>query len=245
MNSDACSSPSRDSTSIIRQTWDATADTYDAMWGHGLKTELETKAWTALLARMFPPDEPITIIDVGCGTGVISLLLAELGHDVVGLDLSSEMLHVCQAAADARGLTNLRLVVGDAERPPGSIGPADAVISRHVLWTLPRPEAAVKAWVGLTRPGGRVTSLDGLWSEEVDDRHLSHYPSDIDMCLPLRRVRSLDPARNLWRRAGLVDVMAEELCWLDQVEQAHMPEDQRMIFKHHTWYLVEGTRPLD
>ncbi|MGH3600650.1 MAG: class I SAM-dependent methyltransferase [Pseudonocardiaceae bacterium] len=172
-----------ESTSIIRRTWDATADTYDGIWGHGLKTELETKAWSALLARLFPPDEPISIIDVGCGTGVVSLLLAELGHDVIGLDLSSEMLRVCQSAGDARGLTNLRLVVGDAECLPDGIGPVDAIISRHVLWTLPRPEAAVRSWAKLTKPGGRVASLDGLWSPEVADRYLRHYPSDIDMCL--------------------------------------------------------------
>lgn len=231
------------STSIIRQTWDSDADTYDAMWGHGLKTALETKAWSTLLARMFPPAEPITIIDMGCGTGVLSLLLAELGHQVIGLDLSAEMLRVCQSRADARGLTNLHLIAGDAEHPPDDIGPADAVVSRHVLWTLRYPEAAIKAWVQLTKPGGRVTSLDGLWSAAAAD--FSHYPADIDMCLPLQRVRSLDPGRNLWRRAGLVDVMAEELNWLDRVEQSQMPQDQQEIFQHHTWYLVEGTRPIN
>ena len=230
-----------ETTSIIRQIWDAAADNYDSLWGHGLKTDLEAKAWSALLARLFPPDEPITIIDVGCGTGVLCLLLAELGHKVIGLDLSEKMLRVCQASADARALTNLRLVVGQAERPPTDIGPADAVISRHVLWTLPRPEAAVKAWIQLTKPGGRVIGLDGLWSGETSFRH---YPAEIDMCLPFGLVRSLDPARNLWRRAGLVDVMAEELCWIDQVEQSQMPDDQRAIHKHHTWYLVEGTRPV-
>lgn len=229
------------STSIIRRTWDAEAAGYDDMWGHGLKTELEINAWSSLLARMFPPDEPITIMDIGCGTGVLSLLLAELGHDVIGLDLSAEMIRVCQSQADSRGLTNVRLVVGDAERPPDGVGPADAIISRHVLWTLRYPESAVKSWVSLTKPGGRVTSLDGMWSDEAAD--FSHYPADIDMCLPLHRVRSLDPARNLWRRGGLTDVMAEELVWLDRVEQSQMPADQQLIYRHHTWYLIEGTRP--
>jgi SAM-dependent methyltransferase len=232
-------SPPED-TSAIRQKWDAAADTYDDMWGHGLKTDLETKAWSALFARLFPPDKPITIVDIGCGTGVVSLLLAGLGHEITGVDLSSQMLRVCQSAADARSLTNLHLVRGEAERPPAGIGPADAVISRHLLWTLPRPEAAVKAWAELTRPGGRVISLDGLWTGQMD---FSLYPPEIDMCLPLHRVRSLDPARNLWRRAGLVDVMAEELCWIDRVEQSQMPEDQQAIYKNHSWYLVEGTRP--
>ena len=75
----------------------------------------------------------------------------------------------------------------------------------------------MKAWVQLTKPGGRVIGLDGLWSGETSFRH---YPAEIDMCLPFGLVRSLDPARNLWRRAGLVDVMAEELCWIDQIEQS-------------------------
>jgi SAM-dependent methyltransferase len=232
---------SEETTSIIRRAWDAVADSYDSFWGHGLKTDLEARTWSALLARLFPPDEPITIIDVGCGTGVLSLLLAELGHKVIGLDLSEPMLRVCQATAGARALTSLRLVLGQAEHPPADIGPADAVISRHVLWTLPRPDVAVKAWIELTRPGGRVISLDGLWSGERDFRH---YPSEIDMCLPFRRVRSLDPVRNLWRQAGLADVMAEELSWIDQVEQSQMPDDQKAIYKDHTWYLVEGTRPV-
>jgi hypothetical protein len=69
------------------------------------------------------------------------------------------------------------------------------------------------------------------------------YRSGIDMCLPFRHVRSLDPARNLWRRAGLADVTAEELRWIDQVGQSQMPDDQRAIYKDHTWYLVEGIRP--
>jgi SAM-dependent methyltransferase len=207
MTSEASPATPSEETAVIRQVWDAAAGSYDSLWGHGLKTDLEVKAWSALLARLFPPGQPITIIDVGCGTGVLCLLLAELGHQVIGFDLSEEMVRVCQATADARALTSLRLVAGQAGRPPAGIGPADAVISRHVLWTLPRPEAAVKAWVELTRPGGRVVSLDGLWSGQADFRH---YPAEIDMCLPFRCVRSLDPAPNLWRRAGLVDVMAEE-----------------------------------
>ncbi len=57
-------------------TWDANADTYDGTWGHGLKTDQERLAWSSLLSRMFPPSESLTIIDVGCGTGVVALLLA-------------------------------------------------------------------------------------------------------------------------------------------------------------------------
>jgi hypothetical protein len=48
--------PSSEETSIIRQIWDAAANSYDSLWGHGLKTDLEAKAWSALLARLFPPD---------------------------------------------------------------------------------------------------------------------------------------------------------------------------------------------
>jgi ubiquinone/menaquinone biosynthesis C-methylase UbiE len=225
---------------IVRGVWDAAARTYDETWGHGLRSELEARAWAALLARLLPPERPVTIADIGCGTGVIALTLAELGHSVVAVDFSEAMLEVCGEAAARRGLTNVRLVPGEAEHPPAGVGPVDAVVSRHLLWTLFNPEAAVRAWVGLVRPGGRVLAFDALWSGPID---FHHYPDRLDLLLPLLHVASLDPLRNLWRRAGLVEVMAEELRWIDRVERLEMPEDQRRIWEDHAWYLVEGTRP--
>lgn len=227
----------------MQQYWDATAERYASRELFN-SNSAQREAWTSLLARTFPPAEPLTILDVGCGSGFVTLSLAELGHRVVGLDLSPEMLRVCRAEADARGLTNVTLVAGGAEHPPGDIGPVDAVVSRHVLWTLPWPEQAVTAWVGLTRPGGRVIGIDSLWSPElIAATSGADYPSEVTRFLPLLHARDLQPARNLWRRAGLENVMVERLAWLDAVLRTESPSDAAMMYRDVSFFLVEGTRP--
>lgn len=228
----------------MRQYWDATAEGYASL-DHFNSNDSHRRAWSLLLARMFPSAEPKTILDVGCGPGFVALSLAELGHQVVGLDISPEMLRVCRAAADARGLTNLTLVLGEAEHPPPDIGPVDAVISRHVLWTLPWPEQAVRAWTALTRPGGRVVAIDSLWSPQlISDLGDGDYPTEVTRFLPLLHARDLNPARNVWLRAGLGAVMAERLAWIDEVLRTQSPSDAAMMYRDLTFYFVEGTRPV-
>jgi ubiquinone/menaquinone biosynthesis C-methylase UbiE len=226
----------------MRRFWDANAESY-ASHGHLNSNDAQRRAWSSLLARMFPRTEPKTILDVGCGTGFVALSLAELGHRVVGLDISPEMLRVCRGEADARGLTNLTLVRGEAEHPPPDLGPVDAVISRHVLWTLPWPEQAVRAWTALVRPGGRVVAIDSLWSPQlVSDMDDRDYPPEVTRFLPLLHARDLNPARNVWRRAGLGRVMAERLSWIDEVLRTRSPSDAAMMYRDLSFYFVEGTR---
>ncbi|WP_213450102.1 class I SAM-dependent methyltransferase [Rhizomonospora bruguierae] len=233
-----------DMTQTMQRYWDATAESY-AHHEHFNSNDPQRRAWALLLARMFPAAEPKTILDVGCGSGFVALTLAELGHQVVGLDISPEMLRVCRAAADARDLTNLTLVLGEAERPPPDIGPVDAVISRHVLWTLPWPEQAVTAWTALTRPAGRVVAIDSLWSPQlISDTNGADYPPEVTRFLPLLHARDLNPARNVWRRAGLENVLAERLAWIDEVLRTQSPSDAAMMYRDLTFYFVEGTRPV-
>ncbi|MEV5826838.1 class I SAM-dependent methyltransferase [Spirillospora sp. NPDC052242] len=233
-----------DMAESMQRYWDATAESY-AGHDHFEPDDPRRRAWSLLLARMFPPTEPKKILDVGCGSGFVALSLAELGHRVVGLDISPEMLRMCGTAAEVRGLTNLALVRGAAEQPPPDLGPVDAVISRHVLWTLPWPEQAVRAWAALVRPGGRVVAIDSLWSpqliSDMDDRD---YPPEVTRFLPLLHARHLNPARNLWRRAGLGRVMAERLAWIDGVLRTRSPAAAATMYQNLSFYFVEGIRPV-
>jgi hypothetical protein len=78
---------------------------------------------------------------------------------VTALDLSTRMLERLERKASAEGL-QVRVVAGPAEEPPS--GPFDSVMERHLLWTLPDPVRALRAWRGAA-PGGRLVLVEGLW----------------------------------------------------------------------------------
>ena len=90
------------------------------------------------------------VADLGCGTGTLSLLLADEGHRVDGVDFSPAM--VARSLAKAEERRDVRFVVGDAAAPPLDRGAYDVVLCRHVLWALPDPAAALRRWVDLLAP---------------------------------------------------------------------------------------------
>ena len=102
----------------IRDYWDRDSHTYDETRSHSISDPLEAAAWRQALADALP--EPGTkVLDVGAGTGALSLLAAELGHEVTALDLSPGMLGRAELKAKERGLEErMRFVVGSGTEPP-------------------------------------------------------------------------------------------------------------------------------
>jgi SAM-dependent methyltransferase len=149
-----------DVTQELRGFWDEDAATYDNAPAHSPRRPQEQAAWAAALRRLLP-EPPATVLDVGAGTGFVSLLLADQGYQVTALDFSSGMLAQLRAKAADRGL-RIETVESDALHPPrGDFG---AVVTRHLLWTLPDPGAAVTAWHAAA-PGGRLVIIEGSWRD--------------------------------------------------------------------------------
>jgi SAM-dependent methyltransferase len=80
---------------------------------------------------------------------------------VTALDMSPQMLAKLRARADEEGL-GVEIVEGPADEPP--TGPFDAVMERHLLWTLPDPVGTLRAWRSVA-PVGRVVLIEGLWGD--------------------------------------------------------------------------------
>lgn len=135
----------------LRAFWDRGAGGYDADEAKEAKTAGERAAWNAALVRHLPA-APIRVLDIGAGTGFLSLLLARLGHEVTALDLSSGMLARLEEKATRERLS-IQTVSASADEPPK--GHFDAIVERHVLWTLPDPRAALAAWRAVA-PQGRL-----------------------------------------------------------------------------------------
>ncbi|HEX3784930.1 MAG TPA: class I SAM-dependent methyltransferase [Pseudonocardiaceae bacterium] len=145
----------------IARYWDAAASCFDEEPDHGLRNSVTRAAWAAKLADWLP-DAPADVLDVGSGTGSLSLLLAQAGHRVTGIDLAPAMVALAEAKLAAAGRV-ARFLVGDAGVPPTGEGRFDVVLARHLLWTLPDPQAALGEWISRLRPGGRLVLVEGRW----------------------------------------------------------------------------------
>ena len=148
-------------TSREQELWDAEAAAFDDEPDHGLHDPVVRDAWRSLLISLLPP-APARIADLGCGTGTLSLLLAEEGNAIDGVDLSPEMLR--RAVAKVGSYPGTSFVVGDAADPPLPTATYDVVLCRHVLWALPSPADALARWVDLLVPDGRLILVEGSWS---------------------------------------------------------------------------------
>ncbi len=144
--------------------WDDEAETFDKAPDHGLLDATVRAAWERLLISKLPA-APARIADLGCGTGTLSVLLADRGYRVEGLDFSPEM--VKRAEIKAAGRANVSFLRGDASDPPMASGSFDVVLSRHVLWAMPDPTTALVRWIDLLKPAGLLVLVEGRWSNDV------------------------------------------------------------------------------
>jgi ubiquinone/menaquinone biosynthesis C-methylase UbiE len=101
----------------------------------------------------------------------------------------------------------VRFDVGDAERLPHPDASFDLVIERHVIWTLPAPDAALREWARVLRPGGRVLLIEGDWQRS------SVNPDYVDIvdALPLYGGRPSSELRQRVTAAGFGAVTVEPL----------------------------------
>ena len=139
--------------------WDAEADTFDLAPDHGLSDPDVRSAWSALLLPLMPAPRT-RVADLGCGTGSLSLLLVEAGHRVSGLDISPAMIDRARTKLAGH---EADFTVGDAAVPPWPPATFDVVLTRHVLWAMDDPDAALTRWIDLLAPGGSLVLVEGRW----------------------------------------------------------------------------------
>ncbi|PZG12601.1 class I SAM-dependent methyltransferase [Nonomuraea aridisoli] len=146
----------------IAAYWDESAAAFDEEADHGLRDPHVNAAWARRLTEWLP-DSPADVLDLGCGTGSLTLLMARQGHRPTGVDLSPRMIELATGKLASSGF-EVPFMVGDAGDPPAAVGgPFDAIVVRHLVWTLPAPDEALARWLSLLRPGGRLVLVEGRW----------------------------------------------------------------------------------
>lgn len=105
------------------------------------------------------------ILEVGVGTG-LSLPYYSAGSQVVGIDLSEEMLEKAREKVAKRRLSHIeQLAVMDCERLDYPDDSFDVVTAQCVVNTVPNPERALEEFARVLRPGGEIILLNRIGAE--------------------------------------------------------------------------------
>jgi SAM-dependent methyltransferase len=240
----------------IRDFWDVDAATYDKSPSHYPQRPQERAAWSATLRHLLPAP-PATVLDMGAGTGFLSLLLAAQGYEVTAADFAPGMLARLKAKAADGGLS-ITTVETDATHPPA--GEFDAIVERHLIWTLPDPAGALAAWRAVA-PAGRLVLVEGSWggrgtsagdrlrltARELADRvrrpapdHHAHYSERMNATLPYRAGLTPDQAVALveaspWGRARI-----ERLRDVEWAVTTGLGPLDSLLGTHPRWAVVAG-----
>jgi ubiquinone/menaquinone biosynthesis C-methylase UbiE len=209
--------------------WDRRAPNFDEGFGHSIRTPAERAAWDRILDLVLPARDGLDALDAGCGTGFLAFELAIRGHRVTGIDFAPAMLVQARRKAAACGMS-IRFEEADAERLPFGASSFDLAISRHLLWTLPRPEAAIDEWIRVLRPRGRLVIVDGQFDPGAllpasENARTSQEYAAIGDQLPFLGGRPREEIETLLKAHGLVNVASDPLSDLVAAQAQRMVEE--------------------
>jgi SAM-dependent methyltransferase len=144
-----------------------------------------------------------TVLDAGCGPGLVAEAFLNEGYRVRGVDLSGEMVRLARLRC-ARFGDRASLVQGSIFDVSGQ-EPFDGSVSRFVLHHATDPVAFVAAQAARVRPGGVVVSVDHT-TDAVPDR--AHWHQAIEKGRDRSHARNLTPGQviDVFARAGLCDL---------------------------------------
>jgi ubiquinone/menaquinone biosynthesis C-methylase UbiE len=195
---------------------------YERYWAPVLEASASTLVEYVEWYANGPPSEPITVVDVGSGTG--SLAAAALTRwpaaQLIATDAAAGMLDIARERLAGHG-ARVRTVVGPADELPLADGVADLVVSSFVFQLVPDRRAALREAHRLLRPGGMlgyVTWLDRdsrepfrpheQFDEAVLDLRIEEPEGPPEQCAG--DVPSATAAAAQLRRAGFREVIARE-----------------------------------
>ena len=211
--------------------WGRRAAHFDEDFGHSIRTPAERAAWDRIFDLVLAGRSALDVLDAGSGTGFLSLELASRGHRVTGIDFAPAMLAEARRKAAEQGAA-ISFEEADAEQLPFAPGSFDLVVSRHVLWTLPHPQAAIDEWKRVLRPGGRLAVIDGQFDpnfsvhQNENARTSSEYAAIGDR-LPFLGGRPREEIETLLRAHRLVNVGSDPVLDLVEAQAQRMVEEGR------------------
>jgi SAM-dependent methyltransferase len=132
----------------------------------------------ALMVEAAAPTAAMTVLDVGCAAGHTALAFAPHVRDVVGVDLSADMLAEAARQAAARGIANVRWEEASAAALPYADGTFDIVTCRMVVHHFPSLAPSLTEMARVLKPGGQCIIVDII---SPDDAALADFINRVEV----------------------------------------------------------------
>lgn len=188
-------------------------DIFDFMADHVGLTVLHPGGFRATeeLAGRLNIDKDSRVIDIACGKGTTSVLLArKFGCRVIGVDISPELIGYAKRYARKKGVADrVEFRVADALALPFEKDTFDAAISQAMLILVDNKKKAVQEAMRVIKPGGRAGWLELSWKKKPDDRMLEALKRDICAYCMLN-VETFDGWKRIFRGGGAKNLDIEE-----------------------------------
>lgn len=154
----------------IKDYWEGEADVYS----RGIQEELNgpaRQAWKELIGEYLPAERNLKILDVGTGPGFFPIILGEEGHQVIGIDITENMIACAKENVKQWG-QQAQLLTMDCQNLKFEDESFDAILCRNITWTLDDPKRAYREWFRVLKPGGSLLVFDACWYLHLFDESL-------------------------------------------------------------------------
>lgn len=140
------------------------------------------------------------VLDVACGTGLVSFVLAPYAREVVGIDISPGMLAKARQIRHLREVRNVHFILGEAGHLPFKDEEFDVVVCRLAIHHFPQPEREIREMARVLKIGGRLVISDTVSSEDEREARLHNAlerlrdPSHARMLAPTELIQLIERA---------------------------------------------------
>ena len=160
--------------------------------------------------------EGVSVLEVGCGTGICTLQLAKAVGEtgkILATDIASKMVAIARQSAKSGGFLNVEFKIMDGENLEVSADEFDLVLSCHALFGFPNIEATLTAWFRALRPGGQVVfssisaDFSSLPNKRVADVFSKYLKSNAP---PPTKLGTKEKCTNVLSKTGFVNIEVVE-----------------------------------